>query len=52
VASGSTTQPGGGAMLMVIPTPELLFTVHGEAIAGDDVRALMVLGSAVWRPRL
>ena len=36
---------------MIFPSSELLFTVQGEAITGADVKAFMLLGTAMWRPR-
>jgi hypothetical protein len=46
------TQHGVGATVMLFPTSTLLFTFQGEAIAGDDAQALMLFGTAMWRPRL
>jgi hypothetical protein len=51
-ASTSVVQSGFGGMAMFFPSAELLFTLQSEAITGDDVRALMVFATAMWRPRL
>lgn len=45
------TQHGIGGTAMLFPTSELVFTMQGEGIAGDDVSALMLFGTAMWRPR-
>lgn len=47
----SLTQHGFGTTVMLLPSPELLFAAQGEATSGDDVNALMVFGTAMWRPR-
>jgi hypothetical protein len=51
-AGTSATQHGVGSTVLVFPRAELLFTVQGEAIAGDDVKALQLFGTALWRPKL
>ncbi len=48
----SLVQSAFGGTAMIFPSSVLLFTVQGEAITGDDVKAFMVLGTAMWRPRL
>jgi hypothetical protein len=45
-------QNGVGSMVMLLPSPELLFTVQGEGIVGGDANALLLFGTAMWRPRL
>jgi hypothetical protein len=30
----------------------LLFTLQGEGMTGNDAKALMIFGTATWRPRL
>ncbi len=47
----SLAQSAFGGTAMIFPSSVLLFTVQGEAITGDDVKAFMVLGTAMWRPR-
>ena len=44
-------QSAFGGTAMLFPSSELLFTVQGEAITGGDVKAFMLLGTAMWRPR-
>jgi hypothetical protein len=41
-----------GGAVVVIPGPTLLFAFQGETLFGDDARALMLFGTATWRPRL
>lgn len=48
---GTLAQHGAGSALMLIPSSTLLFTAQGEAIHGDDTNALMMLATAMWRPR-
>jgi hypothetical protein len=48
----SVTQSGFGGTAMIFPSSAFLFTLQGEAITGDDVKAFMLMGTAVWRPRL
>ncbi len=50
--TGTMTQHGVGATVMLFPSSTLLFTFQGEAIAGDDAQALVLFGTAMWRPRL
>lgn len=47
----SRVQHGFGGTAMLFPSAEVLFTVQGEAITGDDANALMLFGTAMWRPR-
>jgi len=47
----SLAQSGFGGTAMIFPSSVVLFTVSGEAITGDDTKAFMVLGTAMWRPR-
>jgi hypothetical protein len=47
----SLVQNGAGATLAFIPNATWLFTVQGEGTTGDDVMALMLFGTATWRPR-
>jgi hypothetical protein len=49
--SASLTQSAFGGTAMLFPSSVVLFTLQGEAITGDDVKAFMVLGTALWRPR-
>jgi hypothetical protein len=48
----SLTQNGAGATLAFFPNAAVFFTFQGEAIAGDDVNALMLFATLTWRPRL
>jgi hypothetical protein len=48
----SLTQNGIGGALVLFPSAELLFTLQAEGITGNDTKALMVFGTATWRPRL
>jgi hypothetical protein len=48
----SLTQNGIGGALALFPSAELLFTLQTEGITGSDTKALMVFGTATWRPRL
>ncbi|HVU03270.1 MAG TPA: hypothetical protein VHE30_16030 [Polyangiaceae bacterium] len=41
-----------GSSVVVIPEPSLLFAAQGEAVTGDDTRALVLFGTATWRPEL
>jgi hypothetical protein len=47
----SLAQNGFGGTVAFIPNASLLFTLQGEAITGDDVKALMLFGTVTWRPR-
>jgi hypothetical protein len=49
--SASLTQSAFGGTAMLFPSAVVLFTLQGEAITGDDVKAFMVLGTALFRPR-
>jgi hypothetical protein len=50
--SASLVQNGAGGTIVLFPSAEVLFTLQGEGMSGDDARALMVFGSVTWRPRL
>jgi hypothetical protein len=50
--SSRLLQDGVGGTIVVIPSSDLLFTLQGEGITGDDAKALMIMGTATWRPRL
>ena len=52
--SDSTTllQDGVGGTIVIFPSSALLFTLQGEAITGGDANALMIFGTATFRPRL
>jgi len=45
-------QHAAGGTVLVIPHPTVLLAVQGEAIAGGDTKALILFGTATWRPRL
>jgi hypothetical protein len=45
-------QHGIGSTLMLFPSAELLFTLQGEGITGEDTKALTIFGTAMWRPQL
>jgi hypothetical protein len=47
----SLVQQGAGGTVMLFPSSAVLFTMQSEAIFGDDAKALMVLGTVMWRPR-
>jgi len=44
-------QNGVGGLLTLFPTSTVMATVQGETIVGNDVNAIFVIGSLVWRPR-
>jgi hypothetical protein len=44
-------QQGVGGTIMFFPSSVVLFTAQGEATEGDDVRAFLFYGTAMWRPR-
>jgi hypothetical protein len=48
----SLTQDGIGGTVVLFPSSVLLFTLQAEGITGDDTKALMIFGTATWRPRL
>lgn len=50
--STSLTQNGVGGTVVLFPTSTLLFTLQGEGMTGNDTKALMLFGTATWRPRL
>jgi hypothetical protein len=45
-------QDGVGGTIVIFPSSALLFTLQGEGITGGDANALMIFGTATWRPRL
>ncbi|HSO34835.1 MAG TPA: hypothetical protein VLT33_20030, partial [Labilithrix sp.] len=47
----SLLQHGFGTTVMLFPNAAVLFTVQGEAVTGDDANALLLFGTAMWRPR-
>ena len=49
--STSLMQHGVGGTVMVFPNAVVLFTLQSEAIVGDDAKALLIFGTAMWRPR-
>lgn len=50
--STSLTQDGFGGVVVLFPSSVVMFTAQAEAITGDDAKALMLFGTATWRPRL
>ena len=48
----SLLQHGAGGTVILVPDSTVLVAVQGEAIAGNDVPALVLSGTATWRPRL
>ncbi|HLK37725.1 MAG TPA: hypothetical protein VKU41_13285, partial [Polyangiaceae bacterium] len=48
----SLVQDGIGGTIVVFPSSEVLFTLQGEGIVGDDVKALTIFATAAWRPHL
>jgi hypothetical protein len=50
--SATLAQDGIGGTVVLFPSADVLFTLQGEGIAGNDTRALMLMGTATWRPRL
>jgi hypothetical protein len=50
--SALLVQNGAGGTIVLFPSSEVLFTLQGEGMSGDDARALMLFGSVTWRPRL
>jgi hypothetical protein len=49
--STSLTESAFGGTAMLFPSSVLLFTLQGEAMTGEDMKAFMILGTAMWRPR-
>jgi hypothetical protein len=45
-------QDGFGGTVVFFPSSTMMFTLQGEGITGDDVKALTVFGTVAWRPRL
>ncbi len=52
VDSASLLQQGVGGTFVILPSSELLFTLQGESIVGDDAKVLTMFATVVWRPRL
>ncbi len=52
--SDSTTliDHGVGAMVLLFPSSVVALALQAEGMTGDDAQALMVFGTATWRPRL
>ena len=50
--STSLIQHAAGGTVILVPDSAILVAVQGEAIAGDDTKALMLFGTATWHPRL
>ena len=50
--TASLFQNGAGGAVAFFPNASVFFTVQGEGISGDDVKALTLFGTATWRPRL
>jgi hypothetical protein len=50
--SGPLPQDGIGGTVVLFPNSDVLFTLQGEGIAGNDTKALLLMGTATWRPRL
>jgi hypothetical protein len=48
----SLLQDGIGGTIVLLPGRDFLFTLQGEAITGQDVKALTIFGTATWRPHL
>jgi hypothetical protein len=47
----SLTESAFGGTAMLFPSSVVLFTLQGEALTGEDMKAFMILGTALWRPR-
>jgi hypothetical protein len=43
-------QHGAGGSVTLFPSAAVLFALQGEAMTGPDVKALMLFGTATWRP--
>lgn len=50
--STSLYQHAGGWTVILVPDSTVLVALQGEAIAGNDMPALVLFGTATWRPRL
>jgi hypothetical protein len=48
----SLLQDGFGGALTLFPNADVLFTLQGEGITGDDAKALTLFGTATWRPHM
>ena len=44
-------QDGVGGTVVLFPSATVMFSVQGEGMTGDDVKALTLFGTAVWHPR-
>jgi hypothetical protein len=51
-SSAALQQDGFGGTVALFPNSTVMFTAQGEAITGNDVRAVFLFGTMVWRPRL
>jgi hypothetical protein len=52
VDSASLFQHGVGGVLVLFPNSEVLLTLQGESVLGDDAKVLTAFATLVWRPRL
>ena len=50
--SSSVAQHAVGGTMTIVPGSPLLLAVQGEAILGDDTKALILFGTVTWHPRL
>jgi hypothetical protein len=48
----SLVQHGVGGTVVILPSSEMLLTVQGEGMTGDDTKYLTVFGTVMWRPNL
>ena len=48
----SLLQHAAGGTVIVVPDSAILLAVQGEAITGDDAKALVLFGTVTWRPPL
>ena len=44
-------QNGVGGVIVLFPTKTIMVTAQTEAIVGNDVNALLVMGTVAWHPR-
>jgi hypothetical protein len=52
VGKASLLQHGVGGTIVILPSSEVLFTLQGEGLTGDDADAITLFGTIMWRPRL
>lgn len=52
IDNASLLQQGVGGTFVILPSSEVLFTLQGESIVGDDAKVLTMFGTVVWRPHL